>query len=791
MDSEDRLTEKLAQSPWPADNDQVIFILDAHNSFERSTLEHWIDKHNPTAAVAKRIPLLLNDDRKPLNVARLAATLRDSPDAVVAPLRLSWTPNRDNDHTRPRIVDLIRGGERRPKGWRAAQIAKSAPYRLHLLAGKPGGVAELALRFEQKYGHPAIEHTEDFAVFVARQAAVVLDISERKLQGGRYKVPRYVTQSLRSNKEFKARLTQIANDKNEPIEQVYKEVNEYFHEMISIPTSFWLDVWAKFCNFCLGLAYEPEIKYQQKDLERIRGMVRNHPSALLWTHKTYLDGFVIPKIMFENDFPMPHMFGGANLNFPGLGFLLRRAGGIFIKRSFTDNEVYKATLRQYIGYLMEKHFPLTWSFEGTRSRLGKLMPPKYGLLKYVLEGCHNSGAQDIHIIPVTVTYDLIRDAEEYAREQAGAPKAPESLSWLIGYIRSLAQPMGKIYVDFGDPVILPQAPDPEDSLALSKIAFQVAVEANRVTPITFPAVASMSLLGVYPRALTEREIIKQIKELMQFAEARQLRVSPDFDHDYAVNMDKLLGIMIDEGIITRFDGGPQTVYGIAEGQASVASYYRNTIAHYFLNRAIIEVALLAVAEADEACTDLASIFWNEVDELRDLFKFEFFYPASDVFRREIEAELDLIAPDWEALLSQSVGGARKLFFRISPCVSHMTLQMFAEAYGIAGEILAGWHSDDIFSESECVERCMSYGKQAWLQRRVSSEASVGKLLFKTAHKLLTARKLVDASRPDYKEARIRQAQALNTLVRRIEVARASSISSRGAMTVRDTARGSM
>jgi glycerol-3-phosphate O-acyltransferase len=136
---------------------------------------------------------------------------------------------------------------------------------------------------------------------------------------------------------------------------------------------------------------------------------------LLWTHKTYIDGFVVPKLLFDNNFPIPHFFAGANLNIPLLGFLGRRAGGIFIKRSFADNPVYKAALRQYIGYLMEKRFPLTWSFEGTRSRLGKLMPPKYGVLKYVIEGCHSAGSKDVHIIPVTVSYDLIRDAEEYAR----------------------------------------------------------------------------------------------------------------------------------------------------------------------------------------------------------------------------------------------------------------------------------------------------------------------------------------------------------------------------------------
>ena len=108
---------------------------------------------------------------------------------------------------------------------------------------------------------------------------------------------------------------------------------------------------------------------------------------------------------------------------------------------------------------MEKRFPMTWSFEGTRSRLGKLMPPKYGLLKYVLEGAHHAGARNIHIIPVSVSYDLVRDAEEYAREQSGVPKTPESIGWMVRYLRSLARPMGRIHVDFGEPVHLASAPD--------------------------------------------------------------------------------------------------------------------------------------------------------------------------------------------------------------------------------------------------------------------------------------------------------------------------------------------
>jgi len=783
-----KLTEKLAQSPWPNTTGPVVFLLDTTTHLEKRLLSHWITEHAPSAADYCIVSLSLGDDRKPLAIYPLVKQLQRNEQITVSPLRVAWTASDNAISSGPRVVDLISGGERRPGELRANRILRTAPNRVHLIAGSPATVAEMSERFCAKYDLAASEHLDEFGVFVARQAAIVLDMFERRLQGGRYKVPRYVAQSLRNNKEFRSRLYAIADNSGVSRTEVLREVNEYFREMISIPTSFWLDIWAKFCNFCLGLGYEPELKYRQDDLERIRKIVRDHPSALLWTHKTYIDGFVVPKILFDNDFPVPHFFGGANLNIPILGFLVRRAGGIFIKRSFTDNEIYKATLRQYISYLMEKRFPLTWSFEGTRSRLGKLMPPKYGVLKYVLEGCYNAGAKDIHIVPVTVSYDLVRDAEEYAREQAGVPKAPESLSWLVGYVRSLAKPMGKIYVDFGEPVVLAQAPDLSDRLALSKVAFQVAVEANRVTPVTVPAVISMALLGVYPRALSEKEISAEVSDLVTWTRARGLRLSPDFDRQYAEGMERILDLMIGENIVTRFQGGPTTVYGIREGAATVASYYRNTIVHYFVNKAITELCLVAVAEQEESDEPPLDIFWREVDELRDLLKFEFFYPPSEIFRDEITTELTAVSLDWAEELERGARGARKLLLLMTPQVAHMTLQMFLEAYALGAEILASLMPGESIDEAHYTERCMNYGRQAFMQRRVSSEASMGKLLFKNSWSMLSARGLTDASQVDYMEQRQRQFKALQRLVRRVEIIRASAIAARGTPTIRDTIR---
>ena len=301
--------------------------------------------------------------------------------------------------------------------------------------------------------------------------------------------------------------------------------------------------------------------------------------------------------------------------------------------------------------------------------------------------------------------------------------------------------MGRIHIDFGEPVRLDSAPDPNDQLAISKIAFQVAVEANRVTPATFPAVVSTALLGAFPRALTEPEIIQEVSAMTQWATSRGVRLSPDFNLNFAEDMADLLANMIKEGIIARFEGGPETVYGIAEGQAPIASFYRNTIVHFFLTRAVAELALLAVSEQRRAVATLDH-FWAEVRELRDLFKFEFFYPDTQEFEQQIDAELCRDEP--LAITAQRApDNARLIINRLSPKLGHVALTIFAEAYSVGTDILLGQPDNAPLDEAVFIDRCMSYGRQAYLQRRISSEASIGKLLYANAWKMLSSRGLVD------------------------------------------------
>ena len=107
----------------------------------------------------------------------------------------------------------------------------------------------------------------------------------------------------------------------------------------------------------------------------------------------------------------------------------------------------------------------------------------------------------------------------------------ESLSWFLGYLRGLRQPMGRIYVDFGEPVVLHEVPSAEDRLTLAKIAFEVGVQVNKVTPLTLPSLGCMILLGAAPQALTVDELTVEMNALLRWALQRNIRLTSDFDPD--------------------------------------------------------------------------------------------------------------------------------------------------------------------------------------------------------------------------------------------------------------------
>ena len=758
----------MSDNPWQIiDSDHVLFIVDAEHKVEETLLLNWLSESNKeqSSAVISHCVVSIANDPEDIATQGLEMALQIPSDTLVVPVRVVWKTKLDRPDGKPRFKDLLSGNLRRPSEKRAQKILDNDPSLAKCIMGKPATLADLSERYENRQKFARID--VNLAEYVAEQAGLALEVAERRLRGSRYKIPRQVAKHVRGSDAYHQGLLKITEQTGEGEEALRSRALPYFKELVATPHNFWQDVAATFNRWIISLGYENKLVIDQDRLKRFHNIVREHPTALLWTHKTHMDGITMQSILFENDFPTPHTMGGINMAFAGVGYLARRSGAIFIRRSFQDNTLYKLVLRLYLAYLLEKRFPLTWSFEGTRSRVGKLMPPRYGMLKYVLDAMQESSANELHIIPVAINYDMNNDVKDYAAEQSGGIKRPESLSWFISYLRRMRRPLGRIYVDFGEPVVVDKSAISGNPLALQKVAFKVGVEANRVTPITVTALLSLSLLGAAPRAQTIEELRENMDDLRKWAEHRNVVFTSDFEPENREHMDNLIDVMIESELINRYDEGPETVYAVAADQHHMASYYRNTIVHHFVTKSIVELALVKVAAGAGSGSQA---FWQEADRLKDMFKFEFFYAPTEEFHDDVRKELACFDPDWEQSID-SPSYASDLLRGMRPLVAHACLKPYVEAYRIVADVFSRLGENESLDQKAAVSAAFKYGRQAYLQRRISSKASIGNILFTNAYKLLDSYGVVDASGENLVARRKQTSKDLRLLAHRLEQVR--------------------
>ena len=448
-----------------------------------------------------------------------------------------------------------------------------------------------------------------------------------------------------------------------------------------------------------------------------------------------------------------------------------------LRRAFKDDRVYKHVLASYIDYLIEKRFPMEWYIEGGRSRSGKLLPPRFGLLANVADAFGREKSEDVYLIPVSIAYDQIQDLGSYVAEQRGGAKEKESFSWFVRFIRQLKRRYGTIHIVFGEPLSLrDQLGDPktwsrdEDarSLELQKLAFEVSVRINRVTPITPTSLVTLALLGTSGQALTVPETRLSLTNLLAVVRARSLPTTADFHHlESDVGIEHTLEALVDNDVVTRFDDGLETVYGIGAGQQLAAAYYRNTVVHFFVNSAIAELSLLHAM--DHPRSEALDHFWQEVMRLRDLLKFEFFFPEKEVFREEIRRELDLNTRGWERKIADFELGPDDLVRRSKPFCAHRVIRPFLESYRVVADQLETLEPEAPFDERRFLTNCLGLGRQYELQRRIQGADSVSKALFQTALRLAANRKLLEPGGPDLERARQEFAEEIRDAVRRVDI----------------------
>lgn len=558
-------------------------------------------------------------------------------------------------------------------------------------------------------------------------------------------------QEILADQAFLQQLYTLANEQEQSHGDALDYARKCLDELAVHPEERYLDRVAKLARFIYTRSYEPTLDVEQDQLDRLRELAKGHPLVFLWSHKSHLDSFVFMRALYDGNFrPQPLSFAGINMAFTGFGTLAKRSGAIFLRRSFKDDAIYKLVFKYYIDYLVGARVPLSWSIEGTRSRTGKLMPPKLGLIQWVIESYRRASCDDVLLVPVSISFDQIAEMDDYVAMQQGLPKRKESLSWFIGYITGMKAKNGKIYLRFAEPVALSESAAVSESMfsketspdriRLQKLAFEVSSRIENAMPITITDLVTMVLLGANDRALTEDQIRVHAQDIVALIHKRALPTAGDLMIDSGTELGSRLAAMSGTELIDCYSASGQPVYRIAPGKQLAAAYYRNTVIHYFLSSAIAELSIAALRGQAES----EGALWSKVLELRDLLKFEFFFKTKEQFRADIVDYLDGRYADWRQALAGSRSAADALFTKSPPLFGHSIMRSFVEAYKVLSYVLAKIDGAGVTerNQEQLLKDCLSTGREMLLRKKIASESALSGPLFATAAKLADYRGLL-------------------------------------------------
>ena len=338
-------------------------------------------------------------------------------------------------------------------------------------------------------------------------------------------------------------------------------------------------------------------------------------------HRSYIDSLVLASVLRDAGLDQPWRLAGENLSFWPLGPIARRSGTIFIRRDFGFDPAYHLALRCHLADLLARSQSLEWYPEAGRSRTGRLRRLRTGLPRILVAAYLDSGAADVHVVPVSIVYDASPDMESVTELDAGAAKQPEGLRALTHYLRA-AGTTGphSAWVSFGEPLSLRELIDeaPTEWSAVRTLTQRVAAGLRDATRVTAESLLALAI-PPDPREPCETAVLgEQVLALLDYAATRRIPLCPKTRIEDAL-----------EGMIrTRILSLGPTGFTVGEGRQRMLAYHRGVAEHWFLPRAAAELVAAGAVSPNRISRLLAPLDTSG---------------ATAAFEQRVEAELTMLA----------------------------------------------------------------------------------------------------------------------------------------------------
>ena len=407
-----------------------------------------------------------------------------------------------------------------------------------------------------------------------------------------------------------------------------------------------------FATQLLTRAYHQGIYVTTEEVTHLRKVAeeaaaKKQSIIFLPCHRSHVDYVSLQLICYKLGLALPTVVAGDNLNFPLVGSFLQHAGAMWIRRSFGDDQLYPTLVQAYMDTLLQNGYNVECFIEGGRSRTGKLLPPKFGILSFFLDSLLSGKVEDAMVCPVSTQYDKVVEVDSYVSELLGQPKPKEGLMSFLSASNVLSLKLGRVDVRFQKPWSLrefinehtsrfqkeSQSSDIAQGQTLRRrllqtLGYKVLADINAVSAIMPTALVGTVLLTLRGRGVGRSELVRRVDWLSDGIRRQGGQVGHFAGKSTEVVVYHALEVLGPELVGTVEGLAEKTYY--AEDRFQL-SFYRNMTIHLFIAQALTCAALYTkIKQGGEAARQ--SMSYDELKSyvyfLSQLFRAEFIFPTA-------------------------------------------------------------------------------------------------------------------------------------------------------------------
>ena len=547
------------------------------------------------------------------------------------------------------------------------------------------------------------------------------------------------------NKDLQKRMERRARSNNKSIEEVRREADGYLDEVATDLNLTYIQISERILTWVWNTIYDG-IDLDVDSLDMVKRAAQKAPIVYVPCHKSHIDYLVLSYLLYRHNLNLPYVAAGKNLAFWPVGPFFRKSGAFFIRRSFRGQRFYTDVFAAYIKTLVNEGHNLEFFIEGGRSRTGKLVLPKLGLLAILMQAVEEGYCDDLVFVPCAINYDRVLEEGAYLKEVKGSSKKKETLAQLVRARGVLKKRYGRVYVQFAPPMSVKSYMDrfdldfdtmkPKERHAMYRdFAWRIIHNINEASMITPFALVAAVILTTSKRGISLAEIKLITHNYFDYLQHQGGHLASTFqdldktlqDTLALMEKSKWLELLADEDETDE----EERIYTVDDGDRLHLEYYKNNMIHCLLPASYISSAILT----KEAFTfDLEGIE-DDLLFFRDFFKFEFVYDADENLKDTIDQVLSYFITQGFITKENSQENTYRISHQGLKALSCFTglLRSYFESYWIVLRATK-YLSKKSYSEKDFLKKITSLGNKLYKLEIVERFESISRITFENALK---------------------------------------------------------